>query len=52
MVNGLQAKEKTTHKAVVRNVPISSKKMLKEFVELERKGLGKNKLSRFSFWCD
>ena len=44
MVNGVQTEEETTHSAVVRKIPISNRKLLKEFVELERKLIGANPL--------
>ncbi len=44
MVNGVQTEKETTHSAVVRKIPISNGKLLKEFVELERKLIGANPL--------
>ena len=44
MVNGKQETEETTQNAIVRKVPISNSKMIKEFVELERKLIGENPL--------
>ena len=37
MANGIQDTEETTGNAIVREVPISNSKMIKEFVVLERK---------------
>ena len=44
MGNGIQTAENSAHSAVVRKVPISNGKLLKEFVGLERKLIGANPL--------
>jgi GNAT superfamily N-acetyltransferase len=44
MANGIQDTEETTGNAIVREVPISNSKMIKEFVVLERKLIGANPL--------
>lgn len=42
MINGVQTEQETNPKTVVRNVPVSNEKLLKEFVQLERRLIGTN----------
>lgn len=42
MINGVQTEQEISPKTVVRNVPVSNEKLLKEFVELERRLIGTN----------